>query len=251
MVNNQAVASSRQGKDAVALFQRAITADPNDADYHYNLAVALLHRGDAPGALKELDTTLKLRPTDDEAMELHGRVAPALKLTGTPLTSAITAEGFQPTERIRRSYSEASFRQAAFQLDEIRALRMATLPPAEQATQYSQLGREYLGQGLIPEAEREFQAALAADPNSAAAHAGIAQVREQSGGTDQARAEAHHSIELHPNADAWMVLARLDLGANNLPAADDDVRNALALDAKNGAALGMREALRARGQSLP
>ncbi len=48
-----------------------------------------------------------------------------------------------------------------------------------------------------------------------------------------------------------MVLARLDLGANNLPGAASDVRSALALDANNGAALGMREALRARGQSLP
>jgi tetratricopeptide (TPR) repeat protein len=251
VVNNQAVAASRQGKDAVALFQRALTADPNDADFHFNLAVALLHRGDAPGALHELDTALKLRPSDAEAIELHARVTPALKLTGTPLTNSVTADGFQPTERIRRSYSEASFRQAAFQLDQIRALRLATLPPAEQANQYSQLGREYLGQGLIPEAEREFQTALAADPNSTAAHAGIAQVREQSGSADQARAEAHHSLDLHPNVDAWMVLARLDLSANNLPAAASDVRSALTLDPNNGAALGMREALRARGQSLP
>ena len=32
VVNNQAVASSRQGHDAIPLFQRASTADPNDAD---------------------------------------------------------------------------------------------------------------------------------------------------------------------------------------------------------------------------
>ena len=251
VVNNQAVAASRQGKDAVALCERVITADPNDPDYHFNLAVALLHRGDAPGALHELDTALKLRPTDDEAMELHARLTPALKLTGTPLTNAITSGGFEPLPRIRRSYSEASFRQAAFQLDQVRALRLATLPPAEQANQYSQLGREYLSQGLIPEAEREFQAAITADASSAAAHAGLAQVREQSGSAEEARAEAHHSLDLHPNVDAWMVLARLDLGANNLAAAGTDVTSALALDAHNGAALGMRQALRARGQSLP
>ena len=39
VINNQAVAVSRQGRDAAALFQRAVTADPNDADYHFNLAV--------------------------------------------------------------------------------------------------------------------------------------------------------------------------------------------------------------------
>ena len=35
-----------------------------------------------------------------------------------------------------------------------------------------ELGRDYLAQGLIPEAEQEFQAAIAADPSSAEAHAG-------------------------------------------------------------------------------
>jgi TolB-like protein len=42
VVNNQGVASSRQGHDATPLFQRASAADPNDPDYHYNVAVALL-----------------------------------------------------------------------------------------------------------------------------------------------------------------------------------------------------------------
>ena len=251
VVNNQAVAASRQGKDAVALFERVTTADPNDADYHYNLALAVLHRGDPAAALKELDVALKLRPADSEAIELHGRLNASIHLTGTPLTNAITAGGFQPLERIRRSYSEASFRQAAFQLDQVRAMRLATLPPAERAKQYTQLGNEYLGQGLIPEAEREFQTAIEADPRSAAARAGLAVVRERSGSADQARSEAKASLDLQPNADAWMVLARLDLGANDLAAASNDVSAALKIEPNNSAAIGMRQALRSRGQVIP
>ncbi len=50
VVNNQGVASSRQGHDATPLFQRASTADPNDPDYHYNVAVSLYRRGDFPNA---------------------------------------------------------------------------------------------------------------------------------------------------------------------------------------------------------
>src|SRR6478752_4050949 len=103
---------------------------------------------------------------------------------------------------------------AAFQLDQMRAARMATLPPAEQATQYAQLGRDYLAQGLIPEAEQEFQSALTANPNSAEAHAGLAQVREQSGDPAAARTEAQASIKLSPNALAYLVLARLELNDN-------------------------------------
>lgn len=253
VVNNQAVASSRQGHDAVPLFQRASTADPNDADYHYNLAVALLRRGDFAGSQREVDQTLKLRPTDTEAAELKkaisaGRhIAPVVKAGTTPPASS----DFAPLERIRRTYSEASFRQAAFQLDQMRAARMATLSSAEQATQYAQLGNEYLAQGLIPEAEKEFQAAIAADSSSAAAHAGLAQVRERSGSAADARAEAQASLNLRPNVPAYLVLARLDLQANQTAASAANVSKALQLEPKDTAALGMRQALQARGQSLP
>lgn len=248
VVNNQAVASSRQGRDAVALFQRASTADPNDADYHYNLAVALLRRGDFAGAQREVDQTLKLHPTDSEAVDLKSSIGAGKHI---PPTSKAGASDFAPLERIRRNYSEASFRQAAFQLDQMRAARMATLAPAERAAQYTQLGHDYLAQGLIPEAEQEFQAALTADASSADAHAGLAQVREHSGNATDARAEAQASLNLHPNVAAYLVLARLDLQANQTAASASNVSKALQLEPKDTAAQGMRQALQARGQNLP
>jgi len=128
---------------------------------------------------------------------------------------------------------------------------MATLPPAEQAVRYSQLGVEYLAQGLIPEAEQEFHSALIADPKNAAAHAGIAQVRERSGSADDARTEAQASLKLAPNVAAYLVLARLDLQANNLASSANSVSNALHLEPANSAALGMKTALQARGQTVP
>jgi len=253
VVNNQAVASTRQGHDAVPLFQRASTADPNDADYHYNLAVALLRRGDFAGAQREVDLTLKLRPTDAEAAELKTNISAGRHIapTAKAVANDANASDFAPLERIRRTYTEASFRQAAFQLDQMRAARMATLPPAEQAAQYTQLGRDYLAQGLIPEAEQEFQAAIAADSSSAAAHAGLAQVREHSGSPAGARVEAETSLKLHPNVPAYLVLARLDLQANELASSASNVSKALQLEPKDTAAQGMRQALQARGQSLP
>ena len=254
VVNNQAVASSRQGHDAVALFQRASTADPNDADYHYNLAVALLRRGDFAGAQREVDQTLKLRPNDTEAAELKTSINAGRHITPTTAKSGANiaaSSDFSPLERIRRTYSEASFRQAAFQLDQMRAARMATLPPSEQAAQYTQLGHDYLAQGLIPEAEQEFQAAIAADASSAAAHAGLAQVRERSGNATDARAQAQASLNLRPNTAAYLVLARLDLQANDTAASASNVSKALQLEPKDTAAQGMRQALQARGQSVP
>ena len=128
---------------------------------------------------------------------------------------------------------------------------MASLPPKEQAAQYTQLGHDYLGEGLVPEAEQEFQAAIAADASSADAHAGLAQVRERSGSAAEARAEAERSLNLHPNVTAYLVLARLDLQANNTASSAENVGKALQLEPKDSAAQGMRQALQARGQSLP
>ncbi|WP_035352251.1 tetratricopeptide repeat protein [Edaphobacter aggregans] len=260
VVNNQAVASSRQGHNATALFQRAVAADPNDPDYHYNLAVSLFRHGDFAGAQREVDQTLELRPKDTEAPELkaliaYGRPAPiaptATSTTTQPTAKPTSTSSFEPLERIRRTYSEATFRQAAFQLDQMRAARMATLPPAEQSTQYVQLGRDYLAQGLIPEAEQEFQSALTVNPDSAEARAGLAQVREQSGDHAAARTEAQASIKISPNAQAYLVLARLELNENETSASAADVGRALKLEPTNTAALGMKQALAARGQSLP
>jgi tetratricopeptide (TPR) repeat protein/cell division septation protein DedD len=250
VVNDQGVAASRQGKDATPLFEQVVAADPSDPDYHFNLAVALLRRSDIPGALREVETALKLHSADPEAAQLLARLQSTHGSTAN-LKAAIAAGGFDPTARIRRTWSEASFRQAAFQLDQIRAIRVAALPPAEQAVQYAQSGQDYLAQGLLPEAEQEFQSALSADPKSAAAHAGIAMVRERSDAPEDARSEAQLSLKLGPNVAAYLVLARLDLQGDKLSDSAGDVANALRLEPGNSAALGMKTALAARGQALP
>jgi tetratricopeptide (TPR) repeat protein len=248
VLNNQAVAITRQNRDAIAVFQRASAADPNDADYHYNLAVSLYRRGDFANAQREIELALKLRPAstgpDTEAKQLSTRIAAGR-------TPTQTKDTFEPQERIRRAYSEAPFRQAAFQLDQLNAARLATLPPAQQATQYIQTGNDYLAQGLLPEAEQQFQSAIVADRQNPAAHTGLAQVREQSASADEARIEAQLAIKLKPNAPAYLVLARLDLKEDKLPAAASDVSNALRIEPKNAAAQALKQTLQSRNQPLP
>ena len=250
VVNDEGVALSRQGKDAAPLFQQVIAADPNDADYHFNLAVALLGQSDIAGATREVQAALKLHSADPEATELLARLQ-STHGSAANLKSILDAGGFDPTTRIRRTWSEASFRQVAFQLDQMRAIQLAAQPPAQRAVQYTQFGVQYLAQGLVPEAEQEFHSALTADPNNAAAHAGLAQVRERSGSADDARAEAQASLKIAPNVNAYLVLARVEMQANQLAASASDVANALKLEPANSAALGMKTALESRGQSVP
>ena len=245
VMNNQAVAGSRQGKDATPLFQRASTADPSDEDYHFNLAVSLFRRGDVAGAQRETEAALKLKPNDNEAIQLRNQLRTAAP--GTRLT-APTAGGFSPLERIRRSYSETSYRQAAFQLEQLRTARLATVPPGQRAAEYIALGHDALAQDQLPEAESRFQSAINEDPKSADAHAGLAEVRERSGDADDAHTEAMTSLRIHPNAPALLVLARLDIAKNALAVAADEVSQALALDPNNGLAQSMRTMLQGKGQ---
>jgi tetratricopeptide (TPR) repeat protein len=243
VVNDEGVAIDRQGKNAGALFQRALDADPNDPDYHYNLAIVDLRKGDFAGALSNVNQTLKLRPGDNEATQLRTVISAGR-------TAAAHPTGFEPTTRIRRTFSEASYRQAAFQVEQMRALRIATLPPAQQGIEYTQIGRDDLAQQLLPEAEQQFNAAVAADPNNAAAHTGLAQVREQSGNLEDARAEALAAIRIKPNVDAFLIVARIDLQKNDLSASAADVQKALQLEPANAAAINLRDQLIQRGQKF-
>jgi tetratricopeptide (TPR) repeat protein/TolB-like protein len=250
VVNNQGVAASRRGHDGGALFQQAILGDPHDPDYEFNLAIALARRGDIPNALTAVDQALKLRPQDSEAISLQNMLrqpnAPAMVQASVQNnTDNNNAPGRRnlPLERIKRSYNDASFRQAASEMEEMEAQRLAALPPEQQAATLSKNGNTYLGRGLMLEAEREFQLALAANPNDADAHAGLAEVRRRNGDDAQARAEAQTSLKLRPNAPAWLTLARLDRSQHQIPAARDDVNRALQIDPNNSDARGLQQAL--------
>jgi tetratricopeptide (TPR) repeat protein len=252
VISNQGVASSRRNRDAVALFQQAVNTDPKDPDYHFNLALALRRRNDIPGAMKEVGECLKLRPQDAEAQalltSLQNTATNSAVKTNASSTTAANPEG--PLERIKRTYNETAFRQAAYEIDQMEAMKLATQPPAVRSAALTTAGNRYLNSGLLLEAERQFQSAIAADTTDAAAHAGLAEVRERSGDAKNARSEAEQSLQLKPNSQAHVVLAQLDLQSGQLSSSAGEVSQALQLDPKNAAALGLRQALQSKGQQV-
>jgi tetratricopeptide (TPR) repeat protein len=259
VVNDQGVAASRRGHDGGALFQEAVSGDPQDPDYPFNLAIALARRGDTRNALDAIAQALKLRPQDTEATNLQSMLRQPAAAANAPASKAPavvpvseqrdTGNGSAqdrrtlPLERIKRSYNDASFRQAASEMEEMEAQHLASLPPAEQAAALTKNGKSYLGRGLMLEAEREFQLALAANANDPDAHAGLAEVRRRNGDNAQARAEAQTSIKQRPNAAAWLTLARLDRSEHQLPAAREDVNRALQIEPANSDARSLQQAL--------
>ena len=238
VVNNQGVAVSRRGRDGSALFSQAVAADPNAADYHFNLAVSLKRQGNTAQALAEIAQCLRLHPADSEAqsLETEWKAPPA----GGDEAKA------DPLERIERNFDAVAFHQAALMLEQMEAARLAALAPQERAKKLAVEARDYLDRGLLLDADRLFQSALAADGSVAEAHAGLAEVHERTGDADAARKEAHAALDIEPSAEAYLVLGRLDLAANRLTEASNEAGEALKLDPNSHAAAELRDAIDAR-----
>ncbi|ACO32735.1 MULTISPECIES: tetratricopeptide repeat protein [Acidobacterium] len=241
VLNNEGVAASRRGQPAADFFRKAIAADPKNENYHFNLGVTLERQHDVKGAIAELQTALKLNPNDTDAQSFLEtlQTPPA----ANPDPGQAIADTDTPLERIQRHYDGASVRQAAFELEQMQEMRLATMPAPQRATALVKDGDQFLDRGLILEAEREYHAALTADSHSAMAHAGLAEVRERSGDDKAAKREAKDSLALEPNAEAHLVLARLDMAQKNNSGAKSEVAAALKLDPGNAAAHSLNDAL--------
>ena len=257
VLNNQGVALNRQGQNGTALFQRAVLLDPQNANDWFNLAVSERRFQHFTKALEAVKKSLALRPDDNEAQHLEQHLlieahpSAASASTAAPPNAGKDDDLYEPLERIARTYNETSFRQAAFEMDQMRALKLQSLPPTQQAVALCKEGRSYIDQGLLLEAERQFQQALIADPNSALAHAGLAQIREFTGNATAAREQAMTSLQLQPNIAAYLVLARLDLQQRQFSAAIEFAHHALHLDPKNSAALGILHAIQLQEKQAP
>lgn len=245
--NNLGVVAGRRGqKSASKYFERALEADPSDPDYRFNLAVALTRRGEVAAAAHQLRELLALRPSDGEAQALLDTLSRPQVITDTvSLASAAKPEVKLPLERIKRNYEEASFRQIAFELENLSERKLADRPPREHASFHVEQGRELLNQGFVGEAEKHFREAIVLDPTSAAAHLGMAKILAADRPND-ARAEVRSAIILQPSAEAYLILAQLDLRDNNAEAAREGVERALALEPANAAAVALKRDIAAR-----
>jgi tetratricopeptide (TPR) repeat protein len=227
--NNLGVAAARLGdRRARSYFEKTVQTDPNDPDYHFNLAVELYREGQVQNAAKELRQVQALSPEAEAKSFLEAITA------GTQTSTRL------PLERIKRNYDESSFRQLAMEIENATEIRLQKTDPVGRATFRVDRGRELLDQGLIGEAEKQFREAVILDPTNGAAHAGLARVLESNQDSAGARNEARASLRLGASAEAYLVLARLDLAENNTVAAQQNVQQALVLDPANAAAIALQ-----------
>jgi Tfp pilus assembly protein PilF len=90
-------------------------------------------------------------------------------------------------------------------------------------------GRQELSVGHADAAEKEFRAVLAADPRSAAAHRGLAEIDRRQGKMDDAVKELQASLEARDSAVVRTMLAKIYLEQKKPDLARVEVERALKL----------------------
>lgn len=237
--NNLGVVAARRGrKNSAEYFEKAIRNDPSDPDYHFNLGISLSLAGDRTGAARELRTALEHRPNDLEAKALLDSVTP-------PATGVVPAASIAktPTQRIKHNYDENTFRQMTVQIQSWAEQQFARSDPRSHARYHVELGRELLAHGFTAEAENEFNHAAMVDSGSTVPLTGLAEVSVARGDGREARTRAEASLRLRESAEAYVVLAGLDLSENRTDAAAQNVNRALQLEPGNLAAQSLKRTI--------
>ena len=151
-----------------------------------------------------------------------------------------------PFERIKRNYEENTFRQMTMQMGSWAEERFARSDPRAHARFHIELGKELMAHGFTTEAEAEFRHAAVIDPSSTAPLTALAEDYDARGDAAGARAQAEAALRIRESAEAYLILARLDLRENRTEAAAQNINRALQLEPGNSAGQDLKRTLAAK-----
>jgi tetratricopeptide (TPR) repeat protein len=249
ILNNLALARARQGKLGVALplLARARDLDPDEDDYPFNFGLLSLQNNDLAAATSEFRAAIQREPDNPEdrafllySLERAGKkevaaedrdaaVAafgpnglPVLKLDGNP-------ESLAKYQRVRGELDTTELRLQLATPAPAGAAAAESATPLDPAVAHIRHGRQELGAGHLDPAEKEFRAALAADPKNALAHHELADIYRRRGRLDEAIQELQTSLALRESAAGRVMLARIYLEQKKPELARAEVEKAVKL----------------------
>ena len=247
ILNNLALARARQNNTAAAVadLRRAAELDPNEDDYPFNLGLLALGASDFSGAANYFREASGREPDKPEnralmilSLEKAGKKAEAdqerdtaAETFGPDALPTVRLDAKKDTllhlERVRAEMDTTALRLEIVSAGD--SANAAAAAVADTPAAHIRRGRQELSAGRVDAAENEFRAALAADPGSASARNGLAEVYRRRGKLDDSAKELQASLEIRDSAAVRTTLARVYLEQKKLDLARTEVEKALKL----------------------
>lgn len=248
ILNDLAIARERRGNAAAAQadFRRAADLDPGEDDYPFNLGLLALQTNNPVDAAAYFREAAEREPDnpEDRALLLLS-LEKAGKKTEADQERVSANETFGPDGlpslhldaknetlmRLTRIKTELDVTALRAEIESAEAPANRAASEAANDTPVSRLrrGRQELAAGHVEAAEKEFRDVLAADPGSAAAHHGLAEIDRRQGKMDDAVKELQISLEARDSAVVRTMLAKIYLEQKKLDLARAEVEKALKL----------------------
>lgn len=248
ILNNLAIAQARLGKSAAAQsgFQRATQLDPGEDDYPINLGLLALQNDDPSAAADDFREASEREPDSAEdrallilALDKADRKAEAdqeregakeaFGPNGLPVIEPDAKnETLAKLARIKTELDVSGLR-AEIETPEAAADGAAPAETSDTPAARVRKGRQELSAGQMDAAEKDFRAALAAEPSNAAAHLGLGEINRRQGKMDDAVKELQASLAARDSAAVRTLLAKIYLEQKKPALARAEAEKALKL----------------------
>ncbi|HZI06897.1 MAG TPA: adventurous gliding motility TPR repeat lipoprotein GltE [Archangium sp.] len=231
-------------------FKAALDADPNLAEADYNLGVLAERQGNTQEAISRYQAALKKKPTLRQASENlavmaqnAGDIAGAVSIYQGILK--IYPDDGNARARLAEIYRQTGDHEKAMELS-----RAALMREPQSVTAYKVMMRSYLERKQLAMAKLVALRAMKIDQNDPELHHTIGLILLQEEKKDAARLSFKRAVEVRADyVPARVLLAQMDLEAEDYPGAEEHLRRILQADSKNAAAhLNLGIAYKGQGQ---
>ncbi len=138
-----------KANEAIPLMQEALSKDPNNKLYHYNLGVLQMQANDYPKAIEHFEATLKADPNYDAALQ---NIAATYMKRGDERKKAAMAAAEAKKKDVDKSYLE-DFKKAAEYLEKLIGIK------PDNAELWDYLGSAYANAGDLKKAQEALKKA--------------------------------------------------------------------------------------------